>query len=694
MPQFKRVVKFPDIRDWPDKLLVEIRDKPWTEEDYKDLLTKVTLLSALRDQGLARQGIHVEVPEAFKEENISATGLKVAAYLAERFKDLLSVPAKAWQQRVRMYERYSAGQLDMIRQDFTETINTLKHTEALQEVNRALAYLQLNYPVPHDAQVREGELSGFANPDQTISVVQPDDNMQCPQGTMWSARVGGCVAIQDGTASTGFDTSKGGNLASSDLRKARSGTGRPQFIPEGTDVRLDQGNSNRWHHDNDYTPNRAMGNPSGCEVSDLNITTQQMPSGDRLPKGLSSDMLNRQREALREGELSGMGNPDKEIEVIPADANGQCRPGWIYSARVGGCIRIEDGTANTGFDTTAGGNTAASDLRKSRALTARRQFIPEGTKVVLGNDRYLQNDDGIPNRAMGNPTGCEHSDVGITTQTMPGGDKLPTGLSPDMLNRVREGELSGMANPDQILQGVPPDEKGQCRRGHMFSAMVGMCIPLSVDQQADALSRNRTQHTPEGTVTRLGRTYGHDNSDQPNPAMGFQGSLAMLQDEGWISLSKHYACCMFMLREARRYSYYASKHASERFCFLPFEGQNDGYINGRNELAHASPLNLTEKVERTLDEWRKAEDKDFNEKTKLDSDYQEQLQQRLSYRPTLTYFVTHRCIDETIQHLLETRTDLPPKTIHELMRDVRIIRSTLQPPPPKPKVKLAFGESR
>src|SRR5271157_1944262 len=195
MPMAKRTVKFPPIDEWEDQMLVEIRDRPFTNEDFKKLLTEVVLLSGIRDNLLAKQGIHIEPAKTFNEDSITATGLQIAAYLAERFKDI-SEP-KMWQQRVRMYEKNSAGQLSQLRRDIAETIKTLEHTECLQKVNRAYAYLQKNYPSPRSA----GE--------------------------------GGCVAIQDGTASTGFDTSKGGNLASSYLRKARSLTGRQQFTPEG-----------------------------------------------------------------------------------------------------------------------------------------------------------------------------------------------------------------------------------------------------------------------------------------------------------------------------------------------------------------------------------------------------------------------------------------------------------------------------
>jgi hypothetical protein len=723
-------------------MLVVIRDKPFTKEDYTELLTKVVLASAIRDRALLRQGIRIQPPETFNEDTITAAGLEVAAYLAKRFSEDLHVTPKNWQQRVRMYERNNAWQLQQLMQDISADIQTLKHTEALQEVNRALAYLQRWFPLPQEARVqhngkpikvgtnmqgqcpdgyvsdghsscilkevlRQGELSGMANPDLTVRVFQPDDNGQCPAGTMWSARVGGCVPIEDGTAQLGFDTSKGGNLASSDLRRARALTGRQQFRPEGVDVRLDQGDSNRWHPDNDYTANRAMGNPKGDEFSDRNIDTQRMPGGDRLPRVLSGDMLNRQ-ESLREGELSGMTNPDKEVEVIPADANGQCKAGWMYSARVGGCVRIDDGTAQTGFDTFPGGNTAASDLRKPRFLTDRRQFTPEGTKIALDQGGIVQKShttkawgetddrmsDARPNRAMGN-AGIEQSDTRVDTEQMPGGQRVnnvnvqarsrPT----EAYSGTREGELSGMANPDQVLHGVPPDSKGQCERGFMFSAMVGLCIPFSPHQQNKFAI---TPHIPEGTVTRLGRTYGHDNSDQPNPAMGFMGPLASLEDERWLRLSEDYLVCMRMLKD-NRFSFYASKHATERFCFYLLEGKFDGYIGHGDQLRHMTVFHWTDEDEQALKDWQKAEKEDFEAKTKMDTDYDEQTRIRLHYRPALTDLIQRGRTDETIQRILEKNTGLTSAAIRSLMTDVRILRNipSTYARPKQPSVTIKFN---
>jgi hypothetical protein len=181
----------------------------------------------------------------------------------------------------------SAWQLDRLRLDILESIKTLNHISALQETNRAYTHLQVHYPMPstrlREARVLiEDELSGMADPEQTVKIVEPDDNGQCPEGTMWNARVGGCMDIEDWNAQTGFDTTKGGNAAASDLRKARALTGRKQFLPEGTDARLDQGGSNRLHLDNYGTPNRAMGDAGAIEVSDRNIDTEQMPGGNRL----------------------------------------------------------------------------------------------------------------------------------------------------------------------------------------------------------------------------------------------------------------------------------------------------------------------------------------------------------------------------------------------------------------------------
>lgn len=516
-------IKVPDIRG--DDMIVTINRGPLTEKDRKELLTKVTLLSALRDRGLAKQGIRFEFPESFGVEAITVTGLQVAAYLAERFKDL-DVTPKMWQKRVRFYEKNTAEQLQQLRQDLAEDIKTLEHTQALQEINRASAYLQRYYPRPQ-GRLHEGELSGLANPDTTIQVVQPDAHGQCPAGYLWSARVGGCVEIPDGTASTAFDISPGGNKADSDLRKAR-------------------------------------------------------------------------------------------------------------------------------------------------VLTNRTQFTPEGTRVALGKEAGPDNS-GIANRAMGN-AGIEVSNRNIDTAQMPGG------------SNIREGELSGLANPDQILRGIDPDSNGQCPLGYIFSAMVGKCIQLPDDQRADAPRRNRTQHEPEGTVTRLGRTYGHDNSDQPNPAMGFFSPLAMLQDEGWFSLSDHYLCCMRMLREAN-YSYYASKHATERFCFFMFEDKYDGYIGHGDKPEHMTMFHWSEWDEQALKDWQELEKEDFNKKTGMDASYEQQTRQRLQYRQGLADLIRRGRTDEQIQRVLETKAHLPRQTVRSLMTDVRMLRTIKPPPQPKIKIK-------
>lgn len=680
-----------------DDLLVKI-PAGQEPESFQDLLTRATLYSAIRDRALCKQGIRAEDREHFGDGgNLTVEGLQVATYLSEKFASMHDVTPKMWQQRVRMFESYTPVQLKQKVLELSETVQTLTHVEARQEVYRALAHLQRFYPAP-DKRMREGtgyemgsvktegELSGLANPDQTVRVVQPDDNGQCPRGTLWSARVGGCVAIDDGKASTGFDTSAGGNRADSDLRKARGGTDRRQFTPEGTDVMFDPSGADRKHPDNYGTPNRAMGNAGAIEVSDRNIDTQQMPGGSRV-SDVTVQARSRPRESLREGELSGMSNPDNEVEVVPADANGQCRPGWIYSARLGGCVRIADGTAQTGHNTAAGGNLASSDLRKARSLTGRQQFTPEGTDVLTdaGNSNQRHPDNyGRPNRAMGN-AGIETSDVGIRTQEMPGGQRVNDvsvqtrvrtreGFSEGRIDRVCEGELSGMPNPDQVLNGTVPDAHGQCPRGHMFSAMVGRCIPLTVDQQVAVLKGNRTRHTPEGTVTRMGRTYGVDNSDQPNPAMGFYGPLAALEDEGPTLLSKQYGECMIMLRDAS-YSYYASKHASEQYCFYQFEGRYDGYSNSYGNMTHLSDptLMLAEDAEKELDTWLKCQESDYLRKTSMDDAYQRDLQERLRYRHALEVFVRRDKTNPEIKQILEAN-NLPAKTIRSLMQDLPAIR--------------------
>lgn len=204
----------------------------------------------------------------------------------------------------------------------------------------------------------EGELSGMANPDTTVKVVQPDSKGQCPAGMMWSARVGGCVEIEDGTASTGFDTRPGGNKANSDLRKPRAETDRVQFKPEGTKVPLGK----EAGPDNSDVANRAMGNPKGCEVSDVGIQTPQMPGGSDVPKG-SADQLNAKEASLgglppvstgaphvlkKSGSQQDLLDDNSDQWLIENDFNptGVCRKGEVYDARIGRCVRVEDASVD------------------------------------------------------------------------------------------------------------------------------------------------------------------------------------------------------------------------------------------------------------------------------------------------------------------------------------------------------------
>lgn len=213
----------------------------------------------------------------------------------------------------------------------------------------------------------EGELSGMKNPDDTINVVQPDDQGQCPQGMMWSARVNGCVNIDDGQATVGFDTRKDGNKASSDLRKARAGTGRQQFTPVSTKQVLDQGGSaQKWHttkawketdsKNNDGIPNRAMGN-ADIEQSDVGIDTQRMPGGDKLQPGLGTDHVANTAECKTAGDMGKLAG--KTNVILDAGSSDRHHPDnddqWLIE-KGGDARKAETGGVGT-FD----GDSARKD---------------------------------------------------------------------------------------------------------------------------------------------------------------------------------------------------------------------------------------------------------------------------------------------------------------------------------------------
>lgn len=230
---------------------------------------------------------------------------------------------------------------------------------------------------------KEGELSGMANPaDYNKKNVQPDDNGQCPQGMMWSARELACVPIEDGNASLMFDTTPGGNKANSDLRRPRASTGRQQFTPEGTKVVLDQGNSaGKWHRagawketdavSNDAIPNQAMGNPGGCRQSDVDIMSEPMPNGDgsgNLPDRPSMDGANYGVSGTKAREGFGDASfPDSCFMYVPDSAKG---PNGAKSDR-----KLPVKTADGKWD--------LPHVRNALARLNQTQGIPDATKAHI-----------------------------------------------------------------------------------------------------------------------------------------------------------------------------------------------------------------------------------------------------------------------------------------------------------------------
>jgi hypothetical protein len=654
------------------------------KESFKELLCDVAITRAHRDLLFEKQGIHVDL--SVSPFNATSVGLEVASYLVKRFEKWgRFTSVDQWQMLVRNYERWSSNSLRLERQDLLTDIRDLEVLKIMQEVNRALAHLQAFYPVPKSAiSTVEGELSGMANPDLTVSIMRPDGNGQCPQGYYWSGRAGACVPVQDNVASTAFDITKGANLASSTLRRPRGEVpSRTQMSPEGTKIALDAGNSARWTagSSNDSRPNRAMGYPDSCQQSDLGIETQEMPGGDRLQDVPPSDQpayganatIPRQGikrfkegergpdgclkgmhwsvsqgkcvEGLSEGELSGMSQPDTTIRVVQPDGNGQCPPGTIWSGRVGGCVAISDSTASTGFDITPGANRADSPLRKARSLTDRTKFTPEGTKVPLdagGRDRLHPDNYGTPNRAMGD-AGIEVSDVGIRTQEMPGGNRLPD-----------------RPHPDQPAYGV---DAATARKVHSEALRI-------------------VEGVPERILNDV------ENS-------GFKGPLALLSDLGRKSLERHWVDCMRMLSRAhdhktdKPYSYYASKNATDQYCFFLHEGVYDGYVDHLGTMRHVTTMDLHSEDAALLEGWRLGEEAETEKKERLREEYERDRKERAKHQLALETMINRGWSDDKIRNCL-IKEKYPRQLIRGLMRDVGVLRMTvfLHPKPKSPRAKI------
>lgn len=382
----------------------------------------------------------------------------------------------------------------------------------------------------------EGELSGLTNPDQTVKVVQPDDNGKCPEGTMWSSRVNGCVNIDDGTASTMFDTSAGGNKAGSDLRKPRAGTGRQQFTPEGTKVVLDQGGSSqKWHTTgpwnetddrmNDSIPNQAMGNPAGCRQSDVGVQSQDMPGGGKLSKGLSGDMLNAMHEGwgdssfpdssfmwVPENAKGANGNKsDRKLPVKTADGKWDLPHVRNALARLGQTQGIPEATKSKIKATLqrvlsnqpAGECTMAGDMAKLQGKT--NVMLDQG-----GNDKYHpDNDDqwliekgGVGTfdadkaRLDGAPSGGSVMDrPGSTTRY----DNQPAHVGHDACpNGMVWSDSDGMCvYDDPGNEGAGYNPTGPCRKNEAWDASRGGCVAVegpNIKDEPD--SADDTGHPP------------------------------------------------------------------------------------------------------------------------------------------------------------------------------------------------------
>lgn len=360
----------------------------------------------------------------------------------------------------------------------------------------------------------EGELSGMANPDQTVKVVQPDSNGQCPKGMMWSAQVGGCRPIEDNIASTGFDMRPGANKGDTDLRKARADTSRVQFKPEGTEVI--QGKE--AGKDNSDTANRAMGDPKGGEQSDVGIQTQEMPGGDRLPDGLSGDMLNKKGEAKLAGDMAKLagatkvlvdaGGSDKlhpsdddkwKIEGGDFNPTGACPKGMTLDTKTGKCVNAEDDSV----DKMGKPPTSPTDQPASKGHNC-----PPGTSYD-SETGWCQPPKTGTGETLSTPDARSLSD-NTSPNIMPN-DAEPNDLADDCGPGLMRDPKSGLCEPKEGGPGQPASNASDCPRGMVRDPSTGLCTPpeecTPAGTMGDLLGQTRT------LLDQGGSTKWHDDND-------------------------------------------------------------------------------------------------------------------------------------------------------------------------------------
>src|SRR5271157_330867 len=378
---------------------------------------------------------------------------------------------------------------------------------------------------------KEGELSGMANPaDYNKKNMQPDDNQQCPQGTMWSSRENMCVPIEDGTASTMFDDTPGGNKANSDLRKPRAETDRRQFIPEGTKVVLDQGNSaQKWHRadawketdavSNDAIPNRAMGNPKGCEQSDHGIMSEPMPGGTdsgTLPDRPSADMANygasgtKARECNAPGAMGMLAGKTNVIQDV--GNNDKFHPDnddqWLLER----------------------GGVGTSDAEKGM-----KKGAPENTNILDRPNPSTKNDnqpayvghDACPNGMVWDASDgmCVYDDPANESQFNPSGPCrkgqsydphegkcVDVDEGPNIMNEP-DSANDAMGRPMKPPVDQPATDRmanGECPAGYRFDPDTGQC-------EFDAAQTEGATRDPRG-LSNLKPTHKQYNGGTPNNA--------------------------------------------------------------------------------------------------------------------------------------------------------------------------------
>jgi hypothetical protein len=389
----------------------------------------------------------------------------------------------------------------------------------------------------------EGELSGAANPDQTIKVTQPDGKGQCPQGMFWSMRVGGCIPIQDNTATDGFGQfEKGANTAASNLRRPRGEVpSRTQMKPEGTKVPLDAGNTvARWHSGNkldalsDNKPDRAMGYPDSCQQSDVGIETQEMPGGDALPNrsptdqpAYGADATRARKEDRHECVMGGpMANLAGQTRVlIDQGNNDKLHPDnddqWM----------IEKGGVGTGDADKTRGDQTSAPLRggstkdpipprtpKDQPATTRgpdgcpngmHWSVPNGMCIFSDPESErlrregpnILNEPDKANDQVGHPPKPpidQPTSAGVVYKECPEGYHYDedTGMceydapqtehaSPDartITDRISSSKTSNPITPTSLVRRNQPadaSKDGQCRDGMIFDRRTGMCVPNS-----------------------------------------------------------------------------------------------------------------------------------------------------------------------------------------------------------------------